>query len=259
MNKKISGAKMVLVPIRNLGKNPFPFVEDLKGRFIKYIDFHMAQYLPDTTATGITSYNEGTLYVSLANEIGNKLLFNELPIEDFAYGARLGMRTPICAKLSLQNCYINCQDAAQIGKTAAFIFYYDLPEFSARNNTDYLITDSLSIPIRTATFYNPMPDSERMQGKRFRFLYWNPITTTPDGQSGLNTNWDNVYITLRKGSYNVIENLPLTVLYQMFFVEKLEFANIIFDLQGSYVTLGGAGALASLIGKSVFLNLTYEK
>lgn len=260
MNRKVSGAKMVLVPIKNLGRNYFPFVEDLKSRYIKYIDFYKAQYLPDTATAGITSFQNGTMYMTLANEIGNKLLFNHAPLELFDFVVTRGIRQPIGAKLSLQNSYIECNDSNCVGKLAAVIFYYDLPEFSARNKTDKLITDSVSVPITTATFYNAFPDVERMSGKRFRFAQFSPTTLTPELEPGVDTGGvDKLYVTLRKASTNILENIPLDVLYQVLNLEKLEFANIVFDFQSSYVTVGGAGALTSFIGKSVFLNLTYEQ
>ena len=260
MNSKISGAKMVFVPIHQTGANYFPFVEDLKNRYVKFIDFHPAQYLPDTAVTGVDgSFPLGTFYVTLANEIGNKFLFNRLPLENLNYQKTQGVRLPIGAKLSLQNCYIECNDKSYIGQTVALIFYYDLPQYSERNTTKQLMVDRLSVPITTATFRNLFPDSLRMSGKRFRNVLFTPTTTTPEYQPGVTQNWEYLYITLRKGSYNVIENLPLSVILQYDKLEKLVFANIIFDFQSSFITVGGAGALAGqFVGKSAFLNLTYE-
>lgn len=260
MNRKISGAKMVLVPIRQTGANYFPFVEDLKNRYIKFIDFHPSQYLPDESVAGVdASFALGSMYVTLANETGNKLLYNRAPLENFNYITTKGVREAIGAKLSLQNCYIECLDPAQVGKMVAMVFYYDLPTFSARNRTDRVMMDSLSIPITTGSFYNQFPESERMTGKRFREILFSPCLTTPEYQTGVSTGAENLYVTLHKGSYNVVENLPLSVLYQVDKLERIEFANIIFDFQSSYLTVGGAGSLgATFIGKSAFINLTYE-
>ena len=259
MNKKISGAKMVLVPIRQTGKNYLPFVEDLKNRYIKFIDFHKTAYLPEVSDPGVASYTDGTLYLTLNNEVGNLVLFNHMPVESFDYTRTSGVRQLIGAKLSLQNCYIECSDASQIGKTVALIFYYDLPQFSARNSADMLITDYVSVPITTNVFRNQFPDIERMTGKRFRLINALPTSTTPDFETGLSTGFDEVYLTIRKGSYNVIENLPLMVLWQVFMLEKLEFANIICDLNSCYLVVGGAGTGNNYTGKSVFFNLSYEK
>lgn len=262
MNKKISGAKLVLVPITMQGKNYFPFIEDLKDRVIKYIDFYPTTYLPMTTATGTTS--SSNIFVSLADKVGNKLLMNGMPLDRFNYASTLGIRQEIGDKISLQNSYLECQNSAMVGTTAAMVFYYDLPEFSARNTTTNLVADSLTVPLTTGTFYNSLPDSDRMAGKRFRRLLVSDPTTTPDYQTGVTTTeLANIYITLRKGSYMVVDNLPVMLLYQLQMLQETEWANIVFDLQASFLTIGGAGTIPSLqtdyIGKSVFLNLAYEK
>lgn len=260
MNNKISGAKMVLVPIRQTGKNYFPYVEDLKNRYIKFIDFHASDYLPGTDAPGLKLYQPTSVFLTLANEIGNKLLFNEMPLENFDYQYTRGVRSEIGSKLSLQNCYIDCQDASIVGKTAAVVFYYDLPQFSARNKTDNLITDCLSVPVTTLSLYNTFPDSERMSGKRFRLINFTTVSQTPDYYPGVTQYQDEVYVTLRKGSFNVLENVPLSVFQQQTFITKLEFANIIFDFQASYMVIGGAGTNPNITtGKAVFLNFTYEE
>ena len=144
------------------------------------------------------------------------------------------------------------------------IFWYDLPEYSRANKSELTITDSLTVPLTTAVRHNILPDEERMALKRFRRILLGTPTTTPDYQTGLGqSELANVYITLRKGSYNVVENLPLPFLHQLYAVEKSEFANIVFDLQNSYLTIGGNNTIPNVqtdyIGKSVFLNMVYEK
>ena len=56
--------------------------------------------------------------------------------------------------------------------------------------------------------------------------------------------------------------MPLPILYQLAMLEKSEWANIIFDFQNSYITIGGAGTIPNVntdyIGKNVFINLQYE-
>lgn len=261
MNKKVSGAKLVLVPIRQMGINYFPHVEDLKDRYIKYIDFAPAAYLPQTPAAGLTTNSD--IYVTLTDQVGNRILFNEMPLQRFDYTATLGHRQPVAAKLSLQNCKLVCNDPAAVGKTAAMVFYYDLPEFSARNTADLVVVDSLTVPLTTATFYNSLPDVERMAGKRFRRLLVSTPTTTPDYQAGVTAaQMQNLYLTLRKGSYCVLDNMPVSLLQQLQMIDETEWANIIFDLQGSFITIGGAGTIptiAQYLGKSVFFNFAYEK
>ena len=261
MNTKLSGAQLVLVEIKRVGRNYLPFVENIRSRMIKYIDFCEADYLPNTDVRGVTSPDD--MYFTIMNEHGNTELHRDVPMIRFDYRMTLGVRQPICAKINLTSSYITNTDASNIGKYAALMFYYDLPEYSARNITDVVVTDAISIPLTTAIRYNNLPDTDRLTGKRFRRILLGTPTTTPDLQTGLNAQkLENCYLTLRKGTYNVVENMPLPILYQLQMLEKSEWANIIFDFQNSYITIGGAGTIPNVntdyIGKNVFINLQYE-
>lgn len=262
MNTKLSGAQLVLVPIQRLGRNYFPFVENINRRIIKYIDFAPAQYLPDTDKTGTTSTDN--MYITVLDAVGNSEIQRNLPLERLNYKQTLGIRNPLFSKINLEASYVDCQNENMVGTTAAFVFWYDLPEYSSRNTTDTLITDSVSIPLVTYIRYNQFPDSDRMVGKRFRRLLLSAPSVTPDLHTGITLEQtQNIYLTLRKGSYCIVDNLPLSLLYQLQMLTKTEFQNIIFDFQASYLTIGGAGTISNVqadyIGKSVFMNLQYEK
>lgn len=261
MNTKLSGAQMVQVEIKRVGRNYLPFVENLRDRVIKFIDFCPAAYLPGTDATGLTATQD--MYLTVFNQYGTEELHRTMPLERFDYASTLGVRMPICSKMSLQNSYIDCQDANQIGKVAALVFWYDLPEYSARNSADRTIVDAITVPLTTAVRYNALPDTDRLTGKRFRRLLLGTPSVTPDMQTGLDlTKLANCYLTLRKGTYDVLQNVPVMLLYQMQMLEKSEFQNIIFDFQNSFITIGGAGTIPNVqtdyIGKSIFFNLQYE-
>lgn len=261
MNTKLSGAQLVLVPIQRKGRNYLPFVENLNRRIIKYVDFAPAQYLPDTTATGTTSTDN--MYITIFDKYGNTELQRNLPMERINYKETLGIRNPIFNRVRLDASYIDCQNEDMVGTTAALVFWYDLPEYSKSNSTDTLIIDSVSVPLKTST-YNLFPDSDRMVGKRFRRILLSAPSVTPDLRIGVaETQLQNIYLTLRKGSYCIAENLPISLLYQLQMLQKTEFQNIIFDFHSSYLTIGGAGTIPNVetdyVGKSVFMNLQYEK
>lgn len=261
MNTKLSGAQLVLVPIQRKGRNYLPFVENLNRRIIKYVDFAPAQYLPDTTATGTTSTDN--MYITIFDKYGNTELQRNLPMERINYKDTLGIRNPIFNRVRLDASYIDCQNEDMVGTTAALVFWYDLPEYSKSNSTDTLIIDSVSVPLKTS-IYNQFPDSDRMVGKRFRRILLSAPSVTPDLRTGVaETQLQNIYLTLRKGSYCIAENLPISLLYQLQMLQKTEFQNIIFDFHSSYLTIGGAGTIPNVktdyVGKSVFMNLQYEK
>ena len=262
MNTKLSGAQLVLVPIQRKGRNYLPFVENLNRRIIKYVDFAPAQYLPDTTATGTTSTDN--MYITIFDEYGNTELQSNLPMERINYKDTLGIRNPIFNRVRLDASYIDCKNEDMVGTTAALVFWYDLPEYSKANSTDTLIIDSVSVPLTTSSGYNLFPDSDRMVGKRFRRILLSAPSVTPDLHTGVaETQLQNIYLTLRKGSYCIAENLPISLLYQLQMLQKTEFQNIIFDFHSSYLTIGGAGTIPNVktdyVGKSVFMNLQYEK
>ena len=262
MNCKLSGAQMVFVPITKMGENKFPWVENIRSRFIKFIDFYGCRYLPGTKAIGLETTED--MFVTIKNSAGNTELIRNLPLARFDYTQTLGIRQPIFSNIALSDCTVNCQNEDAVGTVAAFVFWYDLPEFSQRNVTDKLVTDSVSIPLITAVGRNQFPDMERMTGKRFRRIILGVTNKTPDLYAGLaNEELKNIYMTLRKGSYNVMENVPVMLMYQLAMLQKSEFQNIIFDFQSSYLTIGGDNTIPNLqedyIGNSVFFNMQYEK
>ena len=261
MNTKVSGAQLVLVPIKNVGRNFFPYVEHIAKRTIKYIDFAPVALLPRTAAAGLQSTQN--MFITIMDENGTQEIHKRLPLERLDYSQTIGVRTPICKRINMDSCYIDCQDANQVGKVAALVFWYDLPEYSAKNDihSTGLMTDAIEIPITNITQYNVLPDSDRLTGKRFRKLLLGKPSVTPDGNSGLGSDeLKNVYLTLQKGTYKVLADVPVSLLYQLSMLEKMEFANIIFDFQSSFVTIGGAGTAtpADYVGKYVFMNLQYE-
>lgn len=263
MNSKLSGAQMVFVPIRKLGENKFPWVENIRSRFIKYIDFYGCQYLPGIADTGLTTTE--SMFVTIKNAAGNTELIRNLPLARFDYTQTLGIRQPIFSNIALSDCSVNCQNKDAIGTVAAFVFWYDLPEFSKKNDTKHLVTDSVSVPIVTMIGRNQFPDSDRMAGKRFRRIILGTPGKTPDLYDGIGMDQlKNIYVTLRKGSYNVVENIPVMLMYQLAMLEKSEFQNIIFDFQSSFLTVGGNGSIPEneeylYLGNSVFFNMMYEK
>lgn len=262
MNPKLSGAQLVLVPIKRVGKNYFPWVENIRNRFIKYIDFYGAKYLPGTDVPGLE--DSDTPLITITNASGNTQIIRNLPLKRLDYRRTLGIRQPIASRICMSDCYLECFSSEDVGKMAAFVFWYDLPDYSKANSTDSLVIDSVSVPLVTTIRYNQFPDVDRMTGKRFRRLLVSEQATTPDLYAGVTEEQlENIYLTLRKGTYNVLENVPVMLLYQLAMIQKTEFANIIFDFQSSFLTIGGAGTIPNVqeeyVGKSVFFNFQYEK
>lgn len=259
MNTKLSGAQLVLVPITQLGKNALPYIEHIANRVIKYIDFYPTSYVPRTAIAGCNTDTD--MYITIMDGNGTTELHRQLPLERLNYNATLGVRQPIQRQISMDNSYIWCKNPAAVGTIVALVFWYELPQYSQANKSILTMTDSIEIPIRDITQYNVLPDTDRLTGKRFRRLLLGTPSVTPDKNTGLPTaQLENCYLTLCKGSYKILADVPIMLLYQLQMLEKSEFQNIIFDFQSSYVTIGGAGTLtpSDYVGKYIFMNLQYE-
>ena len=259
MNMKLSGAQLVLVPITTMGRNFFPYVEHVAGRVIKYIDFAPAALVPRIAAPGLQITQD--MYITIMDENGTVEIHKQLPLERLDYSATTGVRQPLCRKINMDSCYIDCQNPAAVGKVAALVFWYDLPQYSAANKSKELMTDAIEIEIKNVTQYSQLPDSDRLTEKRFRRILLGTPTITPDQNPGIGTSeLQNCYLTLCKGTYKVLADVPVSLLYQMQMLERTEFANIIFDFESSYITVGGAGTAtpSDYVGKYIFMNLQYE-
>lgn len=249
----------MLVPIRTMGRNYLPYIEHIDKRIIKYIDFAPCALLPNTTATGLTTTTD--MYITIMDENGTKELHKQLPLERINYAQTIGVRQPICKRIAMDSCYIDCQNQAAVGTTAALVFWYELPQYSAANSNKDVQTDSIEIPITNVTQYNVLPDTDRLTGRRFRRILLGRPSVTPDGNTGMGAvELENCFLSLCKGSYRILADVPLMLLYQLQMLEKTEFQNIIFDFQSSYVTIGGAGTVtpSDYVGKYIFMNLQYE-
>lgn len=257
MNKKVSGAKSVVITIDAVGKNYLPYVEYLRDKYIKYIDFVPVESLPDSTQQPIETPQN--LFITLANNNGNNYIVKDEALERYNISQNNGLRRPVGTKVSLQNSYITVTDSSNVGKSVLLVFWYDLPEYSARNRNDAQLTDNFEVVIESETANNLLPDNRTMVGKRFRKLCLALPTITPTANNSVTfDDARNLYITLQKGNYKIFDAVPLLEFYEVGLLETLEFANIIFDFTYSYIFVGGLGQTTDIQGKSVFFNAIYE-
>lgn len=257
LSKRVSGTKTVIVPIEKVGRNPFPYVEDLRDRYIKYIDFCGVSSLPYSSSTPVTDSSKYLL--SLADRNGNTYNIQDVPLEKFDLTLNWGIRPAIMRRLSLQDSHLICTDAGEVGKFAVFVFYYDEPLYAARNTTTDVAVNAFEVSIVKAVQPNSFPDNRTMVDKRFRAVFFTPVATTPTYKTGFTfAESKDLYISLYKGNYAIIDTLPLMCLYAVNMVEPLEFANIQFDFTNSYILVGGDGANTQYIGRSLLLNAAYE-
>ena len=236
MNKKVSGGQSVIVPITCVGRNYLPFVEDLKDRVIKYIDIVDVTPIDGSTGVGNTPQ-----YITLSGKSGYIMEFDNYPTINLKPYSTYGSRRLIGKKLSLQNSFFTNGDASNIGKSVVCVFWYDEPEYSARNTTNNVSISTVEVPFVSKTFKNMLPDNRTMAGKRFRSIAWDLLPSyTPSFKTAANSDVEtNAYLTLLNGNVAILNNIPVQCLVELANVESLEFSNIKFDFTNSYIQLAG--------------------
>ena len=234
MNKKVSGAQSVIVPIKCIGKNYLPFVEDLKDRVIKYIDIMYC--IPIDGSERVSNIPE---YITLAGKNGYILEFENYPTQNLSYESTQGLRRLIGKKLSLQNSFFINTDPDNVGKSVVVVFWYDEPEYSARNTTNNVSITTVEVPFVSKDFKNVFPDNRTIAGKRFRTIAFDRLYgKTPSFKDALNNDiYEFGYITLLNGNVAILKDIPVACLVEDLNSDPLEFANIKFDLTNSYIKL----------------------
>lgn len=259
-NNLTTAIKTVLVPINNTGKNYIPFNEELKNRVIRYVDMVIPAALPQSNATVFDNFDAATL--TLADYNGNAYVGYNLPLNRLNPTYHLGKRLPIDKKLSFQNSYIEV-NAAVNASFAVMVVYYDAPEYAQVNTTNDLAVESFEVTIKSAIFKNLLPDNRTLVNKRFKQIAIpEAVTVTPSySECGNDLAFDYAFITLIKDNYLILDNVPLLLFKEPYYLYSINFRNITFDFINSYITVGGDGGnedAEELVGKSVFINVLYE-
>lgn len=243
MNKKVSGGQSIIVPIKRLGNNYLPFIEDLKDRVIKYIDV-VAKPYGITLPNGDTSVRENQLFTSFITLMSKNGVVQDianLPLSSCYTFANGGEHYFIGRKISLQNSYITVTDETMIGKSIMLVVWYDEPLYSARNSTNNVCVESVEVDYKTPNFKNLFPDNRTLAGKRIRKIIIDNVSKTPSYRDCANNNNFLPFLTLNNGNVSILKEIPFTSLFNSngLYQWELEFANIKFDLTNSYVQTFG--------------------
>lgn len=245
-----SGAKMIEIPITRTGRNYFPDVQDLYGRTIQALTL-----FPDCNPLnggGIypTDYEDWS--VNLTADGQNYDLLNT-PAAEFVNERVLGKPLELNMPLSLENCYIDARTVTSTGLLVAVVWFEADAQYRATAKTDLCSYNSFDINIVLMPGYrNYFPDNRDMAGKHFRgFNRDRAMETTPFGQVVADIDSNATYLTFVKGTYALMERVPLVAFEQTSFIERQKFDNIVFDFENSYLEL-------SDINDTGALNITCE-
>ena len=250
-----SGAKMIEIPIDHVGRNYFPDVNDLYGRTIQSISL-FPSVVP---LSGKASVNEEDYYgmsLNLTSDGSTYEVLNSPAIQYSSYYT-LGKNVEVNQQLSLEHCYFDVQYLTQAGVIVAVLYFEADKQYRADAKTDLDSTNSFDTPLLLGAGYrNYLPDNRDMVDKHFRgFLIDSTMQYSPNGQPVDQYDLRPCYITLCKGSYAVIDRLPLQVFQQLWNIEKMRFDNILFDFEQSFIEVATNNEINLIIN----IQCTYER
>ncbi len=238
-----SGFKLLQLPIERLGKINLPDDRTLYGKKIQAIIPMMNVYpisnsLSSQNISTIGNLDLEDMTVNLTKD-GQKFFYQNSAF-NMSQLMTEGIYDNINSILSIPDCYVDVQYNATIGKTLQLaVFYEDTVSINATKNTasNY---DTFEVEISDDTFLRKFYFGENriLVDKNFRNLLVSYPTVTPQGNTGINQNIEKYgYITLVRGGHILWERMPVVLLNQLYNYRKLQFANIVFDFNNSYIEL----------------------
>lgn len=254
--KKITASKSLSIAINGEGKYYLPDDLTLNGKVINAIVPVLGMYSFEDNATGTPITNADNLFINLTNN-GQYYFMKNMPVQQISNQVVRGKFEPINQKLTLSGCYIECADNT-VGNLILTIFYEDNTNYHADTNVNSNY-DYCEIPLLYQNGYrNPLPDNNSLKGKKFRNIICTYPRLTPSGYNAANSTIENkTYITLCYGSKIIFDKMPLVLFKQVEQYELLQFANIQFDFENSYVQIYGSDS--SITDKYLYLILEYER
>lgn len=240
MKQVISGSKTVLVPINRVGRNYFPYIKELQDRKVKYIDISNVYFGKSPSETEESLYYG--MFLTLADKYSN-LFYDAVPIENFnSTQYFLGVRNFIDRQIILQNCFIENEVAANVGKFVAVTFYWDDAKTTTDNKCFKQLIEVVVEPSNALyVFKAKFPDIQNIANKRIRSIRtasWFATMTTPLGYPTINpSTGTTVYMTLAYGNNIHFDNLPLKYMREQWTNSQLEFADVLLNMQDCYLSI----------------------
>lgn len=238
-----SGFKLLRVNINNGGRSYLPDDKILSGKKIQAI-VPVADIIPP-----INNYYESIYeYISFTADIYLNLTSNGQYYEyrntlvAMLNTLREGEYDQINRVLSFPDCYIEMPyNPAKTGQYVVClgVFFEDKAAYDNISSNESLFS-TVNIDMRDKQqFRYYFTDDRTLVNAKYRNFLANFPTIVPNGNPGVNR--DDIlkvgYITLCRGGHVIWEQMPVVLLYQLYNYKKLQFADIQFDLENSYLEL----------------------
>lgn len=252
----ISGGVGVAIRLTGL-KTPFPYIPEIEGKTIKYIDIANGQYDPDNHSLYSTYYP--SIDVSLCRKGTNDIFINRMNADAFNPESNLGNRMYIGQQIDTQQSFLNCP-ADEIGNYVFMCFFWQDSEIRQEHKTTIVKENPNSVIIRGPKSF--FPDNRIIAGKRFTAVYGSQSITDSEGNENLFCgNDEDYYINLVRGSNVFLKNVPLNLLKRYNnWTNYYEFDGVEIDQTNSWIDIPQNDIDSGYyIGNCVVLNFEYKE
>lgn len=270
MKNIFSGFKLIQLPINKSGKINLPDDRTLYGKKIQAIIPMVGTYpllngMYDLSVYGTETINTTDLENMTINLTANgQYFFYQNSAFNMSQIATEGIYDNINTVLSIPDCFVDVQawygNKHKILQLA--VFYEDTASINAiQNVASNYNTFEVSVGSSDSSNFGRkyyFEENRILVDKKFRNLLVSYPTVTPQGNTGINQNIEKYgYITLVRGGHILWQQMPVVLLNQLYNYRKLQFANIIFDFNNSYIELAEIQKAAPLT-LPAYLTLTAE-
>ncbi|MDR0831139.1 MAG: hypothetical protein LBN95_13690 [Prevotellaceae bacterium] len=252
--KKYSGAIMVEIELNGERKVNFPDVQNLAGKKIQAINAVLLNGNSAYSGRALATYNE--LYISLKKKDGTTYIIDEMPLQQIQIDNNKGINHKIDEVLSIKDCFIDNPNF-QTDCSVCLIVWYELPEYT-RETTVKPLYASFETKIRYQNYMrNKLPDNRTMYDSMIEEINIQVPEITPTTATGVTqSDLGSLYLTLNKGTFSILEKIPLQIFYNNDWYKRLIFDNIVFDFDNSFIEVVGTNVA---INKNVLITLKYHK
>ena len=243
-------------------KTYLPDILDLKGKVIKYIDCLNDMAVLDRDGVTITSGQINNCFLSLIKEGTQEIFIKNVPLSNYQVSERKGIRDNISRVVDFPHSWLENNSGSDI--VLFIVFWYDDIQisnlYSAAEKTNI---ESFEVSQFNSTQQRMLFDEDRtLVDKQIQdfFVYDNTAAfVTPTGKTSVTgADLKSSYLTLVKGNYEFVRNVPLILFKNSDTYDRIKLQNIVFDFSNSYIDVSSTVATA-VAGKSYFFNIEYKK
>jgi hypothetical protein len=248
-NLSFNAAYCFEINLDSTGKTYLPDIEILRNKTI----VHLQVVAVENTPTGKTPSVSG--YLTLV-DTANKQFIQRDNLVNYNDDITLGRKQPINRALVLPSCFVEYSGDGT-GKSITIVAYYNdaAPKYNeaAKSEINYveLVYDGL-----TRVMFN---EERTLVGKKFRniFTRYAASAKSANGIDLVSDSFINsAYLTLVKGSREVVRRVPLKALAQIDKQALQRMNAISFDFPNSFIEV--YGTQTANVGKAIFLNFEIE-